>query len=138
MATNIEDFNDTNKQEYRENLYKDYCSYWRLRGLYSDELCWFKNQQDQSNFVATLEENRLPVDECMAAYYVLVYHKYFDPSDVKAALLAWCDPEKLVQCKTQEELIEEKTAAEIKGNFWYMGANRAASYRSRWYDSPYF
>ena len=97
-----------------------------------------KHQVDEMDFKHKLIQHGLNVQECMAAYYVLTGYKNFDPELVMSALLAWCDPEELVKCTTQEELIEETNAAEIKGNFLYMWANSAASYRSRWYDSPYF
>ena len=137
MDTNMEDFNDTNEQKDRENLCKKNLNVWNIQGWDDSPLYWFQNRQDQNNFVKTLEGKGLPVDECMAAYYVLVDHKHFDPSAVKATLLAWCDPKKLVQCETQEELID--AIIDKEDPFWannvYELINTLSALND---DSPYF
>lgn len=136
-GTNMENCNGNNEQEYRKNLYELYLHNGETIALHSCSQYITQTQQEKIEFLQQLKAKRLPANKCMAAYYVLVDHKHFDPSDVKSALLAWCDPEELIKCETQEELIEETTAVRLAWDIWDIGVYDAVGNLYCGYDSPY-
>ncbi|MCR5411584.1 MAG: hypothetical protein K6E76_00930 [Patescibacteria group bacterium] len=88
METNMENFNGTNEQEDRDKLYELYLHNGETIALHFCSQYITQTQQEKIEFLQQLKAKRLPANKCMAAYYVLVDHKHFDPSAVKATLLA--------------------------------------------------
>ena len=128
--------NETNEQKKKQeclDLYNAYLGNDMAMLLYSSyPYNIHKHQVDEMDFKHKLIQHRLNVQECMAAYYVLIGYKNFDPELVMSALLEGLNPKSIVVCKNQWELVAEMSKKQLDGVLWDIDVYDVASAYSRY------